>query len=379
MKITLLYLNLNQGGVQRMMVNVANYLYANGYDVTVVLCRQGGHYRDILNEGIRMVSLESDNRLSLIRFLTSYLKKEKPDVLFTAVPHLNNIALLSRALARVETRIIISERSNTVEEFNKSPLSAYKLSFGLIPILYRFADAIIAVSKGVADDLSKVALIPRSTISVIYNPAFSAKLLTEANEPVDDPWLANKEHPVIVGVGRLTEQKDFGLLIDAVYQLNQLRPVRLLIIGEGPLRYELQRKIDSYKLADFVRLVGFQSKPTAWINKADVFVLSSKWEGFGNILVEALAAGTTIVSTDCKSGPSEILADGKYGYLVPVSNVPALADAIKYALDNPLPKTMLQERAKEYDVSIVMKKYEKIITAFSTKPLKQKMYGENVY
>ncbi|GAA4460343.1 glycosyltransferase [Nibrella saemangeumensis] len=379
MKITLLYLNLNQGGVQRMMVNVANYLHANGYDVTVVLCRQEGHYQDILNAGIRIVSLESDSRLSLIRFLTTYLKKEKPDVLFTAVPHLNNIALLSRALARVDTRIIISERSNTVEEFNKSPLSAYKLSFGLIPILYRFADAIIAVSKGVADDLSKVALIPRSTISVIYNPAFSPKLLTEAIEPVNDRWLANKEYPVIVGVGRLTEQKDFGLLIDAVYQLNQLRPVRLLIIGEGPLRDELQRKIDGYKLANFVRMVGFQGKPTAWINKADAFVLSSKWEGFGNILVEALAAGTTIVSTDCKSGPAEILADGKYGYLVPVSNVPALADAIKYALDNPLPKTMLQERAKEYDVSIVMKKYEKIITGFSIKRQKQKSYGENVY
>lgn len=366
MKVLLVYLNLDQGGVQRMMVNVANYLSSKGYNVTIILCQRKGHYLNFVNKNVEILSLESDNRIKLIKYLTKYINKYRPEVLFTAVPHLNLIAIIAKLISGNSTRVIISERSNTIEEFRKSPVGAYKLSFTLIPILYRFADSIIAVSKGVASDLAKVALINPEKVTTVYNPAFNKKMLVEANETIEEVWLKDNSVPVVIGVGRLTDQKDFPLLIDAIKIVLIKRKVRLIIIGEGPLYTSLDEQIKKLKLEDYIKLAGFQSTPISWISKAQLFVLSSKWEGFGNIVVEALAAGTTIVSTDCKSGPAEILQNGKFGYLCKVGDKNDLAEKIEYALENPMPTNFLRQRAENFDVDIVMKNYERILSGKST-------------
>lgn len=355
-----MYRDLTHGGVQKIMVYVANYFARHGYETTLLIGETKGPYLDLINPNVKIYSVGTKNRLTLIKQLILMLRADKPDILFTGVPSFNMIAIVAKILTLSATKVIISEHSNTYKEFSKSTLSPYKLSFLLIPFIYRFSDSIIAVSNGVARDLSKFAFLPLKNINTIYNPASSKSIINASSLTVAENWFQNKEYPVIIGAGRLTIQKDFGTLIDAVYHLHKTRVVRLIIVGNGPMYSELQEKIDSYNLNEFVKLVGFKENPVSWINKADVFVLSSKWEGFGNILVEALAAGTTIVSTDCKSGPSEILKDGKLGYLVPESNHIAMAETINYALDHKMPRKLLIEAAEQYDEECIMKEYEKL-------------------
>ncbi|GAB3317521.1 glycosyltransferase [Larkinella ripae] len=362
-----MYRDLAQGGVQRIIVHVANYLANNGYEVTLLLGVKNGQYLDLLNENINVISPNTKNRIVLLKYLIQHLRSEKYDILFTGVPSFNILAVTAKYFAGANVKVVISEHSNTFEEFRMLPWSVYKLSFLFIPLLYRYADSIISVSTGVAKDLSKFAKIPEDRITTIYNPAYNEELLIKAEEFVDESWLIEKDCPVIMGVGRLMDQKNFSDLIDAVYKISLKRKIKLIIVGEGPLHNELVSKIDNYRINDIAKLVGFKKNPVSWINKADVFVLPSKWEGFGVILVEALAAGTTIVATDCKSGPAEILDNGQFGYIVPVYDVDALADKIEYAIDNPIAKETLIKGARLYDENIVMEHYENVFNQLSLK------------
>jgi glycosyltransferase involved in cell wall biosynthesis len=359
MRVLLFYINLNQGGVQRMMVNIANNLAERGYMVDIYLAKNEGHYLNLLNDKIKVNSANTNSRLKLIFKLALYLKSNKYDVVFTAVPHFNIIGILAKYLAFSKAKIIISERSNTFEEFRQSPLGFYKLSFLLIPILYRFANEIVAVSNGVAVDLAKAAIIKRSRITVIYNPAYNDEMINTSKLEVHHPWFANRKHKLIISVGRLTKQKDFPTLINSMNYLNDL-DVKLLIVGEGEELQFLKQLICDKNLENKVELVGFQKDPVAWISKCDVFVLASIWEGFGNILVEALAAGTTIVTTDCKSGPSEILNNGTYGYLTPVGQSKEMAEQIRQALLNPFDTELLRLRAQEFGVNAVLDQYREL-------------------
>lgn len=362
MKLAYFYRNLNQGGIQKMIVNAANYFVAQGYDVSVVLMIPGGEYVSLLDPRIKLIYFRSLKKSSLFFSFSEILKKEKFDVLFTATPSLNTFTVIGRLMARVKTKIVISERNNTLVFFKNSALTLSKLTFLSIPLLYRFADAIVAVSKGLGKSLQKVALIPENKIHVIYNPAWSPELETQASIPVKHEWLMDDTVPVLITVGRLVDAKNHKLLIDAVASLSQKRRIRLIIIGEGPLREKLQTQINSLNLQDCVRLEGFKLNPVSWMSKANLFVLSSDYEGFGNVLVEALAAGLTIVSTNCDYGPAEILED-RYGYLVPIGQVDALADQLNYALDHPIETDLLIARAREFSVDHIMKHYQSLFSA----------------
>ncbi|MCA1995460.1 MAG: glycosyltransferase, partial [Coleofasciculus sp. S288] len=187
---------------------------------------------------------------------------------------------------------------------------------------------IVAVSQGVATDLARTASLPLERIQVIYNPVVTPELLTRAKEPLDHPWFNPGEPPVILGVGRLVEQKDFSTLIRAFNQVRQIQPARLMILGSGREKSRLKALVQELGLEDDVAMPGFVQNPYAYMARSAVFVLSSAWEGFGNVIVEAMAVGTPVVSTDCQSGPAEILDDGKYGSLVPVGDSKAIAEAI---------------------------------------------------
>jgi len=361
MKLAYFYRNLNHGGIQRMIVNAANYFSAAGHDVSVVLMKPEGEYIGLLDKKVKVIYFKSVDKMKLFRCFSSILREEQFDLLFTATPSLNTFTVIGRFLARVRTKIVISERNNTVVFFKKSSLTLSKLTFLTIPLLYRFADAIVAVSKGLADSLKKVALIPAEKIHVIYNPAWSPQLEEQAVTHVSHEWFESPGVPVIITAGRLVPAKNHALLIDAIALLRKNIRVRLIIIGDGVLKPSLQKKIDDMNLQDCIRLEGFKLNPVSWMNKADLFVLSSDYEGFGNVLVEALAAGLTIVSTDCDFGPSEIL-EGGYGYLSPVGDAEALASEIEHGLQAPIDKQRLKERAKEFGTEQIMRRYSELFS-----------------
>ncbi|EOR94250.1 glycosyl transferase, group 1 [Arcticibacter svalbardensis MN12-7] len=361
MKLAYFYRNLNQGGIQKMIVNAANYFVEQGNDVSVVLMIPGGEYVSLLDPRIKLIYFRSLKKSRLFFSFSDILKREKFDVLFTATPSLNTFTVIGRLMARVKTKIVISERNNTVVFFKNSALTLSKLTFLSIPLLYRFADAIVAVSKGLGQSLQKVALIPANKIHVIYNPAWSPELEKQAGLPVQHEWLNDDTVPVLITVGRLVDAKNHALLIDAIALLSKKREVRLIIIGEGPLREKLQSQINSLNLQDCISLEGFKLNPVSWMSKANLFVLSSDYEGFGNVLVEALAAGLTIVSTDCDYGPAEILED-RYGFLVPIGQVNALSEQINYALDHPIDRDLLISRAREFSVNQIMQHYQSLFS-----------------
>lgn len=362
MKLAYFYRNLNQGGIQRMIVNAANYFADSGHEVTVVLMKRNGEYLPLLAPTVKVVYFKSLSKGRLFSSFVAILKEERFDVLFTATPSLNTFTIMARFVAGVKTKIVISERNNTVVFFKNSTLTLSKLTFLSIPLLYRFADAIVAVSKGLGQSLKKVALIGEKKVHVIYNPAWTPELNEHSLKPVLHPWFDDPTVPVIITVGRLVKAKNHELLIDAVAMVAKKRKVRLMIIGDGPLRNELQQKIDRLHMEDYVRLEGFKLNPVSWISKASLFVLSSDYEGFGNVLVEALAAGVTIVSTDCNYGPSEILG-ARYGYLVPVGDAKALAGKIEYALNYPLERELLLHRARDFSVENIMGHYQSLFTS----------------
>ena len=216
------------------------------------------------------------------------------------------------------------------------------------------------MSQGVAEDLVRIGL-PSDKIKVIYNPIFTPALLEKAQQPLAHPWFSSNQPPVILGVGRLEKQKDFPTLIRAFAQVQQQRPFRLIILGEGPQRSQLEALVQEMGLMANVDMPGFVVNPYAYMNQSAVCVLSSAWEGFGNVLVEAMATGTPVVSTNCESGPAEILANGQYGKLVAVGDVEGMAEAIANTLNNPPNSQTLRQRAMEFSQERALAKYLEVL------------------
>lgn len=344
-----------------MIAYSVNYFAKKGYDVSIILRRNIGEYLTTIPESVKIIPFSTQSKTKIISELVKVLKKEQFDIAFTVTPSLNTYLIISRALAKCKTKVVINEPQNTLTFFFKTKFSLQKLSYLTIPLFYRFADGIIAISKGVGENLRKIALVPPQRIHIIYYPSFTEENLERSEQPIEHEWFKSTETiPVVIGLGRLVKVKNFQLLINAVKIVSEKRPVRLMILGHGVLMDELQAQINDLNLNDFVRLEGFKLDTVTWLNKADVFVLSSNYEGFGMVVVEALTAGTTVVATDCNFGPAEILENGKYGYLVPVGDVKAMADKIEFAIDHPMNSEVLIDRAREFGVDTVMPQYEKL-------------------
>jgi glycosyltransferase involved in cell wall biosynthesis len=223
--------------------------------------------------------------------------------------------------------------------------------------LYPWTNGVVVVSQGVRDDMVQVTGVPRRHITVIYNPSVvGAEIQEKANEPLDHPWFEPGQPPVLVAVGRLQQQKDYPMLLQAFAQVRRSQPARLLILGEGRERPMLEALIKELNLEDDVGLPGFVMNPYAYIARASLFVLSSRWEGLPTVLIEALCCGTPAVSTDCPSGPREILRKGKYGTLTPVGDAAAFAQAIAAALEKPL-ATPPPESWQPYDLGVIVHHY----------------------
>ncbi|NCA70775.1 MAG: glycosyltransferase [Sphingobacteriia bacterium] len=353
--------SLAGGGAERMMLNLARGMVESGVTLDLVLGQASGPYRDLVPVGCELVDLRAGRVLTALPGLAGYLRQCRPTVLLTAMDHANLIALSASALARVPTRVYVSVRSTLSQECAHAGSRIHRWLPHLARLLYPRAAAVIAVSQGVAEDLERVLGTGRIQPVVIPNPVVTPDLQALAAALPDHPWLADGAPPVILGAGRLTHQKDFPTLIRAFAAIDPARGLRLMILGEGPQRGALESLVRELGLSERIALPGFSPNPFAAMARARLFVLSSAWEGLPGVLIQAMACGTPVVSTDCPSGPREILSDGRYGPLVPIGDAAALAVAIAAALEQPIARERLMSRAADYRLEPVTRRYLEVM------------------
>lgn len=381
LKIAMLLPSLAAGGVGRSMLHLAEAFHTAGHPVDLVLCRAEGPYMSEVPAGVQIVALRRQSslsaRLQLARMdpggitamarpallawrpapvqpyladLARYLDRVRPAALIAAKTPTNLLALWARRLSGVETRVVVSERTQLSQSISRSRKWRWRHIAQLVAHTYSWADEIAAVSEGVADDLAAITGLPRDTITTVYNPVVTPELAALAAKTAPHPWLEDGGAPVIVAAGRLVPQKNFPLLLRAFAQLRQQRPARLLIFGEGPKRSELEALAGSLGINNDLAMPGFVANPYAAFARASLFVLSSDYEGLSNVLIEAMACGCPVVSTDCPSGPLEILQGGRWGELVPLNDSKALSAAMLRTLDVPMPRDLLRARGGEFSL-----------------------------
>lgn len=347
-KVALFIPSLKGGGAERAMLNLANeFSKKDAFKVDLILSMKEGTYLAEVNDKVNIVDLKAINVPRSLFPLIKYLRKEKPNVLISTLAHASVVSVLANILSGAKAKIVIRMANTFSQVLKNIAFFPRTILFYGVKIFFRFADEIVTVSGGVADDLSRETKISRDRMRVIYNSTDVDKIEDKCKESVDHPWLKNKITPVILSVGRLTVEKDYPTLIRAFAILSEKSNFRLIILGEGKKRDELSELIRKLNLQDRIDMPGFVKNPFAYMANCDVFVLSSATEGLPNTLIEAMACGVSVVSTDCPSGPREILDNGKYGKLVQVGDDDALAKAILETISNPLSEGELKGRIRE--------------------------------
>jgi glycosyltransferase involved in cell wall biosynthesis len=360
--ICLFIMNLYGGGAERVVVELANELVQQKYDVDLVVVNRTGPLASHLRPEVNLCSLEQKRTISSIGKFRSYLKRRRPDIVFSHLTHINIASILARLFLKNRPELVVIEHSHFSSEL-KAAKGLVRVAYMLVPFLYRFADRVAAVSDDMRNSIARFALLPRERVSVLHNPVVSPKIYQRASEQPEHPWLPPSEVPVILAAGRLVRQKNFPLLIRAFATLQKKRRARLIILGDGELRPELMSLAQELGLADVLDLPGFHENPYAFMRSASVFALSSDWEGLPGVLIEALACGCPIVATDCETGPREILCDGKFGRLVSPGDDRALANALEAALDEPGAASERVVRAEHFGVTAAVERYLELASA----------------
>jgi glycosyltransferase involved in cell wall biosynthesis len=394
-RIALFLPSLAAGGAETSMLSTADELLRRGFRVDVVLCERTGPLLEAVPSEARVIELpptpmvvarafalaadpagframlapillawRPQHRLPHLPRLVRYLRTERPDALFSAMSMPNLLAVWSRRLADVPTRVLISERNTLTFMIDGSRRWCDRYLPPLLGHGYRMADEIIAVSDGVADDLATRTGLPRARITTVYNPVITAELASMADQPVAHRWFRPAAPPVVLGVGSLTARKDFPTLVRAFAEVRARRDCRLVVLGQAsnPRKTkeqlaELMALATGLGVADDVDLPGFVANPFAYMARASAFVLSSLYEGLPGVLIQAMACGCPVVSTDCPSGPAEILDGGRFGSLVPVGDERAMAEAIVATLDHPITSERLRARAQLFTVERAVDRY----------------------
>ncbi len=352
--------SLDGGGAERAMVDVARGLAERGLSVDVVLVEAKGPYLDLLPAGVRLVDLGSRRALTSLLPLLRYLRRERPDVLVSTFHHTNVIALTAKRFFARRLAVVARRANNfTMEYANRGVRDrvAMRLERRLLP----YASAVVVNSRGSADDLRRSAPRVSRLAQVIYNPVVWPDHAEKAREPVGHPWFGDTGPPVILSAGRLVAAKGHATLLRAFAEVVKSHPARLVVLGEGPERRSLTSLARSLGIGQAVDFPGFHVNPFAYMARARVFVLASTYEGFPNVLVQAMACGTPVVSTDCPSGPSEILEGGKWGRLVPVKDSHSLAGAMVETMDSPTEPGPLISRANTYSAEASIDRYVEVV------------------
>jgi glycosyltransferase involved in cell wall biosynthesis len=349
------------GGAERAMANLAGALAGRGHRVDLVLRRVAGHFLKEVPATVRIVDLQARLPALAPVPIARYLRRARPDAMLVTGLYTNLAAILGLRLAGTGTRTVISVQNHLSVQVAGSSGPWKKLVPAASRHLFARADRIVAVSHGVADDLSRFVGVPAGKLTTIHNPLVSSRIAERRAEAPAHPWLIDDGPAVVLGMGKLRPQKDFATLIRAFALVRQRRPARLLIGGDGPERAALLRLARRLGVADDVDLPGFFDNPFACMAHAAAFVLSSAWEGLPSVLVEAMACGCPVVSTDCPSGPAEILEHGRYGPLVAVGDHAALAEAIAKVLEQPPDPEGLISRASAFSEAASAQAYEAVL------------------
>ena len=360
--VAILLPDLRIGGAERVALNLGHFLLDEGYRVTFVLREETGEYLAQLDQRAGLVALGAPRIRNAIKPLAEYFRREKPAATLAFMWPLTVVAVAAKALARSQTRLVVTEHTTwSRSELVRRARSRF-VARATMSLAFRRADAIVCVSQGAADDLARFARIRRSNVHAIYNPIVgdsqssgTAGLSCEPQSWWDGP------HKRILAVGTLIPLKGFTSLLRSFAEIRATLKAKLLILGEGPARQELEDEVRRLQLDGDVFLPGSVQDPTPYYARADLSVMSSETEGFGNVLVEALACGTPVVSTDCPSGPREILGNGEFGKLVPVGNSGALVEAILETLRSPLPADVLRSRARVFSVKSAGMQYRALL------------------
>lgn len=351
---------LGGGGAERVMLNLGQGLVAGGFKVELILGQAWGPHLGKVPAEIQVVNLDASGVRRTTVALAKYLKQNQPDALLSALHYANEMAVWAKLLAGVSTKVVVSEHNTFSQAIQKTTPMRKSLLPWFVRCFYPWADEIVAVSQGVAQDLSESTGLPRDRVQSIYNPVITPELVQKAKQPVDHPWFQEGEIPVILGVGKLEAQKDFSTLIRAFAKVRAVRPARLGILGWGPDRSRLETLIQELGLGNDAALLGYTDNPYSYMARSGVFVLSSQWEGLPTVLIEAMAVGTPVVSTNCKSGASEILDEGRYGSLVPVGDSATMAEAILETLAGTAP-TVENSWLQQFSLEKTTEEYMKVL------------------
>ena len=358
--------SLEGGGAERVVVNLLRGLVERNVRAELILASAHGAYLDQVPQQVKVVDLGVKHVRQAIWPLRRLIKEQPPDVLISHLSHANLAAILALRPLKIPTQLLLVEhltmsayQGTSVKDHLIQPLARW---------LFKSADAVAAVSEGAARDLEKQLRMPLESVHVLYNPVVDEFLQQKCQETLSHAWAEEPKQPLIVGMGRLTAQKDFGTLIRAFARLANPSASRLVILGEGEERPALEALVQQLKLEGQVLLPGFVENPYAWLSKARLFVLSSRWEALPTVLIEALACGVPVVATDCPSGPAEILENGRWGSLVPLQDEEALAAAMEQGLERPVEKEQLQMRAADFSVDRAVDGYLELLQKMVTAP-----------
>jgi len=366
MKIAFVLFDLGDGGTHRSALNLAKGFRDKGFEVDLLVTHGDGVYKNFIPEGVNLIDLHLANAkpkcmrkpLSFIP-LVSYFRNNHPDIVYPIFDFFEAVVYwaMRYALRSNNRPFFIYSIRNDVYFFDELNFFKRKLVYLLKKIILCSADAVVAISHGLVDSWTSFFKLSNGRIDVIYNTIDIDNVKNMAYEECNHPWVLDKEYPLILSVGRLAPQKDHATLIKAFAQLLMKRKARLIILGEGPERPRLEAMIRNLNLTDYVDLPGFVQNPFPYLKNALLFVLSSRYEGFANVLAEALSLGIPVVSADCPHGPREILQNGQYGPLVPVGDSNELARAMLDTLESPLPSEILRRRAEEFSIDRAVNAY----------------------
>lgn len=358
MKIIIVLPSLDGGGAEKLCVNLANFWVQKGINIKFVVLNGEGELMPLVSPSIEIINLNV-TRISYSLFkLANVYRKLKPDVIWVNMWPLTSIAIISWLISFVSSKIFITDHINLTIDTQKQSMFPFTLLKIIIRLTYPFATGITAVSSGVAKDINNLLGLFKQNIKVIYNPAYieSNRPLIKTLDLKKKLWGGTSDYKILA-VGKFKLQKNYSLLLKSFSLLSKRLNAKLIILGEGELRMNLEQEIISLGLSNKVDLPGFKLNTSCWYSTADLFVMSSDWEGFGNVIVEALGYGLPVVSTDCQSGPSEILNYGEFGTLVPVGDVHALTNAMFLNLIKLHDRKFYIERAKEFSVQKISNEY----------------------
>ena len=356
-KVSLFLAKLDGSGVPRVMINLAEGFRKLDCKVELIVGSAAGAFSEQAPDGVNVHDLGVRRALLAFPGLTKRLRATRPDLLISAEDHSNLVAVAARHFAQGSaTKLAVTGHVRFNRPDSNRILSRGYWVLRLIPKVYPSADLVTTVSAGLADNMAEEVPYPRSKITVIPNAVLSERVFRMAEEDPGHPWLSGDQGPIrtVVAVGRLSNAKNFALLIDAVARIPH---VRALILGEGPLRSDLEAQIAGLGLTERVSLLGFQANPYCFMRRADAFVLSSRFEGLPTVLIEALALGVPVVSTDCPHGPREIIEVAGSGVLVQPGDPGSLAAGILSALSSGPPAEMSDHMTSIYGPAAVARRY----------------------